>query len=844
MPNPIRVFVSYSWDSEFHKQQVLALVQRLRGDGIDAWLDRFTPFPAEGWARWTAQEIKNANLVIVVLTEKYAQRFSGLAQPGEGLGATWEGAIITNELYKTAARNERFIPIVLSPADRKHIPDELSQYTFYPVETEEEYRALYRQLTSQPEVAPGPLGPMLDLPSSPVPVRPSPLDIPVVHDHAAAASNLPRLPYGFFGREDELSRIARSLSPDTRSWGALIDGPGGIGKTALAVRAAELTPPGQFERVIFLSSKSRELTVDGAKPLANFMLPGYLDMLNELARHIDRAEITKTTADNRPSELLRALRNRRLLLILDNLESVSVNDRDRLFDFLGHLPATCKAIVTSRRRDDVDARVVRLDKLGREAAMQLMAKLAEDRELLARANTRQLASLYETTGGNPLLIRWTAGQLGRGRCKTVEDAIAILRKATKDNDPLEFIFGDLAESFTENETKVLAALSHFTAPMDVKFIAELSSLPRPVAQAALEDLTSRALVGSDPESTRFVLTPLVADFLRRARPEAVVEIGGRLSDHVYALVLENAVLDVERLRALETAWPMIAAGLPPMLEADYQRFQETWPTLRFFLNFSGRWDESIVLNTHAEGKAVALGDFFFAGWYAYETGYFYTLRGSASEALAFAERAEQNWRQANAGAIEQAAALRLRSRALGLANDYPGAAAASRQAVQLLRTNAPGTPDLAAVLSDYAGILRQTSHYEAAEKAYAEALRIVENGDDKHMIANLTSELATLALDREDWVIAEVLARAVLDLEDAGLGKELIGTSATQLACALARQGRAQEALPLARRGHALLTQLRSPKLEWADDVLRTCDLRFDDVDVEPVGIPTIREPS
>src|SRR6266536_5286946 len=49
---------------------------------------------------------------------------------------------------------------------------------------------------------------------------------------AEVQSNLPRLPY-FFGREDELAQIAEALAPDARGWGMLIDGPGGIGKTAL-----------------------------------------------------------------------------------------------------------------------------------------------------------------------------------------------------------------------------------------------------------------------------------------------------------------------------------------------------------------------------------------------------------------------------------------------------------------------------------------------------------------------------------------------------------------------------------------------------------------------------------
>ena len=41
-------------------------------------------------------------------------------------------------------------------------------------------------------------------------------------------NNLPRL-QSFFGRTEELKQIAEALDPESRTWGALIDGPGGMG---------------------------------------------------------------------------------------------------------------------------------------------------------------------------------------------------------------------------------------------------------------------------------------------------------------------------------------------------------------------------------------------------------------------------------------------------------------------------------------------------------------------------------------------------------------------------------------------------------------------------------------
>jgi hypothetical protein len=39
-PSPPRVFISYSWENEAHKEWVMALATRLYTDGIDVTLDR------------------------------------------------------------------------------------------------------------------------------------------------------------------------------------------------------------------------------------------------------------------------------------------------------------------------------------------------------------------------------------------------------------------------------------------------------------------------------------------------------------------------------------------------------------------------------------------------------------------------------------------------------------------------------------------------------------------------------------------------------------------------------------------------------------------------------------
>lgn len=823
-PTPLRVFLSYSWDSPEHKQRVLELAQRLRADGVDARMDRFTTFPEEGWPRWMENEIEHAAFVVVVATPKYAERFAGHAPAGMGLGATWEGAIVTQDLYESGVRNRKFLPVIFSDADGANIPKPLRSFMRYRVDSEEGYLALYRQITGQPEIVPVALGAMRDLPSGTGVGALPPLAPVQIHDHAAARSNLPRLPYGFFGREEELQTIASALEPQARTWGALIDGPGGMGKTALAIRAAEQTPPGQFQRIIFLSAKSSELTPDGQRALSNFVTPAYREMLTELAREIDVWDEAKTKDEKeRPALLQRALQNERALLIFDNLESLPADDRDRLFDFLSRLPRACKAIVTSRRRSDVDARVLRLDKLGRGAALQFIAELARDRKPLRLATEGERAALYENTGGNPLLIRWIAGQLGRGQCRTVATALDLLRNAPADNDPLEFIFGDLADTFTESETQVLAALCHFTLPVEVRFIAELSGLQAVAAQTASENLTDRALVISDSEARRFVLMPLVAAFLRRARPEAVRAAGDRLTGRAYALAVEDGYAKHDHFPVLEAAWPTVAAALPLFLQGSNDPLQTVCYALGTFLDFSGHWDERLSLSLQAEGRAVAAKDFDNAGWRAYDAGWIHYLRGQSEEVLACAERASAYWREAKAGARERAYALRLRGTGYQLAKDYPAAITAYDEAVELWRSLSRESEDVAMGLNDRADVEYLAGDLAGAERDHREALRIAKALGDSEGVAAFTGNLAQLALNRKDWAAAEALASEALALAEKLGRKDLVAEECANLAQALAHQNRKPEALPYAQRSVDLYTQLRSRSSDGARRILDEC---------------------
>ncbi len=152
----------------------------------------------------------------------------------------------------------------------------------------------------------------------------------------APPNNLPAQTTSFVGRDHELSQIKDLLSdPDCRL--LTLIGPGGIGKTRLALQAASrLAKPGQ------------RLFQDGVYfvPLADVPVPALT------IPAVGEALEISFSGDLLPEEqLANYFRDKRLLLVLDNFEHL-VEGGGTLVDFLKAAPGL-KILVTSRERIDL-----------------------------------------------------------------------------------------------------------------------------------------------------------------------------------------------------------------------------------------------------------------------------------------------------------------------------------------------------------------------------------------------------------------------------------------------------------------------------------------------------------
>ncbi len=101
-----KVFISYSWEDEDHKEWVRSLTDSLLANGIDATLDQYDLSLGDRLPQFMEQSITESDYVLIICTPTYKAKSD---KRSGGVG--YEGHIISGELLTT--RNERkFIPVI------------------------------------------------------------------------------------------------------------------------------------------------------------------------------------------------------------------------------------------------------------------------------------------------------------------------------------------------------------------------------------------------------------------------------------------------------------------------------------------------------------------------------------------------------------------------------------------------------------------------------------------------------------------------------------------------------------------------------------------------------------
>ena len=315
----ITVFISYSHDSDAHRERVLGLSERLRADGIVTILDQYvTGSPAGGWPRWMLDQLDLADYVLVICTETYYRRFRGHEQPEKGKGVDWEGALITQEIYYSRSKTLKFVPVFMDAAVDNWIPEPLRSISYYALTSVNAYQNLYDFLLGQAGVEPGAIGTLKRKPRAtgqPLSFGGSAVDVP-----ADISRIIKYAPAELIGREAETKLLndawnktvsGEAKHPHVLTFVAL----GGEGKTSLVAKwAAEMAHDNWSGcEAVFAWSFYSQGTHDAASS----------DLfLKEAISYFGDAEMAESSrgAYDKGRRLARLVGEKRALLILDGVE--------------------------------------------------------------------------------------------------------------------------------------------------------------------------------------------------------------------------------------------------------------------------------------------------------------------------------------------------------------------------------------------------------------------------------------------------------------------------------------------------------------------------------------------
>ena len=640
--------------------------------------------------------------------------------------------------------------------------------------------------------------------------------VPASPEPAPPPHNLPRQFTPFVGREREQDDVHRRLDRETCALLTIL-GPGGVGKTRLAVEVAGQRLDRYEDGVWFVS-----LASVGDASLAPVAIANEMDLA-----------LSGTAAP--AAQLIDRLRSRHLLLVLDNVEHLHDSTReskglDWLLDLLNAAPGV-QLLVTSRTalnfraewlyevaglpypRAPGDAGPYAAPDLFVQSAQRLKPDFAPEDEWEAIVRICQLVE------GVPLALELAAAQLPDMRCDQVADAVAAnldhlattMRDVPARQRSLRAVFTSSWDTLSVEERAVMARLSPFAGG----FTTGAASAVAGATPDLLERLLDKSFLRLD-ENDRYQMHEVLRRYAAGTLGPEAAAVSARYADY-YAdfAAAQHKLLNSDRQQeALAT------------VSRELDNLMAAW---RWTLEHAGEPDNEALLGRYTDGLWAYFDDrgLYRDGLDLFEralaaapqepateaavrvwtylrlaAGFFHQRLGQYPQARRYYEQCLETYRRledlaqighclyylgavaSNAGELEDALDYlqetltinrRLESErrvantltkmgsVLELLGRYEEAEKTLRQALALKRE--AGQPiGIAISLNNLALLLWRTGHYDEAETRFREALAINREMGNQDSEAYCLGNLARVLMTRGDYRQAEALLKESLTL--------------------------------------------------------------------------------
>lgn len=652
--------------------------------------------------------------------------------------------------------------------------------------------------------------------------------------------NLP-MPSSFFvGRITEMKRCLQALTPEERTWGVVIDGPPGMGKTSLALKVAQIARRhAWFDSYLYVCAKTN--TLDHTRAVHQTLALSALDsFVSTFARLMGNETIIRMSdAGQRRRVFLENLHGRRMLFVLDNLETLPEEERDLIADFLRTLPAPNKAIITNHYRPGESGVIINLEPLSDKEMVEFSSDMGRRNPFLAdelaHTDMSLRRELAEQASGNLLIIHQVLGMVMEKDSTFLQAVNRLMNAAQSSSLTLhEALLEDMLGSIGQSERIVLSALMSLHTPVATATLTEITGLPISEIDSVVERLLALRLI-LDARGGYYILHQVTRSYLFDRREDTSLfdkDAYRRALRHWVAFARSyggesnrlSQSFDLLRrawfhLESAATALHDLATTADDTPGAESARMlNELSLNLRVFLRFHKYWDEWGKLSEWAYEAAKLLGDWHSAGWRAYDVAFIYWNRTKTEQADQWAQ-AMTEVTQKGDNERDRIIATRLR----GLVAEQRGALDEAEQlyseALEASRIHGKET-DEASILNDLGDLSARRQNYERANTCYQDVLAIMERLDDKESQALYSGKLALLNLDRKRYAEARPWCERELALAKEVKRPDLLAQAQIALARVLDYEGDYAEALSMAEQALALRERMGQTGLKAAHELV------------------------